>query len=67
MKTLDELNPCPFCGQRGEIIEMQNRQYYPVCAGESPVFCLLRRQPDLENDGFALREHAVEVWNKRKP
>ena len=59
------LKPCPFCGQAGKIVQMANRQYYSVCAGDMSVFCLLQRKPDLNNGGFILKDDAIAVWNNR--
>lgn len=60
-----ELLPCPFCGGKGIIVEIEETgQYYPRCMGFNG-FCILTRKPDPENDGFRYEKDAIKVWNKR--
>ena len=60
-----KLKACPFCGAKGVVEQLENYQFYPRCMGFVPGFCLLRRTPDLENDGFLNIANAIEVWNRR--
>lgn len=63
-----KLKLCPFCGSNGVIQHLENGQYYPICSRDNHKnigFCLLSREPNLENDGFIHLEDAIEVWNKR--
>lgn len=55
LKLEKDMNKCPFCGEKVEILHYENDGYLPKCS---------------ECDGmiekwFGTPEEAVEEWNKR--
>ena len=53
-----ELLPCPFCGNKAEIVNPRDYTYIVGCSNQDcPMWCGL---------AFNVKEHAVKFWNTRK-
>lgn len=55
---MDELKPCPFCGNAGMITYNVFNGFIPFCINDS---CILN---ELEY-GFDTEKEAMEAWNRR--
>ena len=57
MSEIEELKPCPFCGEHADLCETKNHDYFVRC---SNVNCHARTRNFHEND-----VGAVMAWNER--
>lgn len=62
----EKLKPCPFCGNKANIIKRSNEMWNIGCF-EDPL-CFGWSCFDIEcdcGDGFVNKKKAIEYWNRR--
>ena len=56
---MDKLKPCPFCGNKADMVQPNEDVYIVGCSNEDcHMWCGL---------AFNMEEHAVKFWNTRTP
>lgn len=62
----EELKPCPFCENAGELIEEEEGYgWTPGCSDEC---CIISVSSLVDTDIlFSQKQEAIDAWNKRSP
>lgn len=58
---MDELKPCPFCGEQAEVYETPSNGY-TIVARHDDCCCFSNL---MWGRGYETEEEAIEAWNRR--
>ena len=58
----DDLKPCPFCGEPGELVDQEDHKWYAQCGSQVASCCQI---PNQRYGSFRTPEAAAKAWNTR--